>query len=95
MPDSERHGKQLREAATRLDSIKQKIVATKEGGAITGEERIREHLDTAYGALISWEGKPAAYQVERVETLRRELDDVRREFEELEARSRAQVMGGR
>ncbi len=36
----------------RSTRVKQEIVATKEGGAITGEERIREHLDTAYGALI-------------------------------------------
>ena len=33
-----------------------KIVATKEGGAITGEERIREHLDLLYGAVNGWEG---------------------------------------
>ena len=62
-------------------SIKREVVATKEGGAITGEERIREHLDTVYGALNSWEGKPAAYQVERVDSLRRELADVEKEFE--------------
>ena len=75
----------LREAGEKLDEIKRKIVATKEGGAITGEERIREHLDTAYGALMSWEGKPPAYQVERVEVLRRELSDVAKEFEALAA----------
>ncbi|HEY6146475.1 MAG TPA: sialidase, partial [Thermoanaerobaculia bacterium] len=68
-------------AAEKLDAIKRKIVATKEGGAITGEERIREHLDTVYGALNSWEGKPAAYQVERVDTLSRELDDVAKELD--------------
>ncbi|HEY7111579.1 MAG TPA: sialidase [Thermoanaerobaculia bacterium] len=67
--------------AEKLDAIKREIVATKEGGAITGEERIREHLDTVYGAINGWEGRPAAYQVERVESLRRELDDVKKEFE--------------
>jgi hypothetical protein len=65
----------------RLDDIKRKIVATKEGGAITGEERIREHLDEVYGALMSWEGKPAGYQVARVEALARELADVENEFD--------------
>ena len=60
-------------------------MATKEGGAITGEERIREHLDTVYGALMSWEGKPASYQVERIEVLRRELADVGKQFDALEA----------
>ncbi|HET7452780.1 MAG TPA: sialidase [Thermoanaerobaculia bacterium] len=69
----------------KLDAIKKKIVATKEGGAITGEERIREQLDHAYGALSSWEGKPEAYQVERVDVLKRELEDVRREFDALES----------
>ena len=52
------------------------IVATKEGGAITGEERIREHADEVYGALMSYEGRPADYQVARVHALSRELDDV-------------------
>ena len=35
----------------KLDALKKQIVATKEGGAITGEERMREHLDTLYGAI--------------------------------------------
>jgi photosystem II stability/assembly factor-like uncharacterized protein len=64
-----------------LDALKRRIVATKEGGAITGEERIREHLDTVYGALNGWEGKPATYQVERVDTLSRELDEVAKELD--------------
>lgn len=52
------------------------IVATKEGGAITGEERIREHADQIYGALMSYEGRPGDYQVARVAALAKELDDV-------------------
>jgi hypothetical protein len=67
----------------KLDAIKRKIVATKEGGAITGEERIREHLDEVYGALMNWEGKPTNYQVARVEALSRELADVEKEFDAL------------
>jgi len=67
--------------AAKLDAMKKKIVATKEGGAITGEERIREHTDHLYSALLSWEGKPARYLRERTEALRHELADVRAEFE--------------
>jgi photosystem II stability/assembly factor-like uncharacterized protein len=81
LPETDPLAGKLRAADAKLEAVKKKIVATKEGGAITGEERIREHLDTAYGALMSWEGKPPAYQVERVEVLRRELDDVRKELE--------------
>ncbi len=80
---SDPQAKKAAEAIAKIDEVKKKIVATKEGGAITGEERIREHLDTVYGALIGWEGKPASYQVERVETLRRELADVAKEFDAL------------
>ncbi len=64
-----------------LEEAKKKVVATKEGGAITGEERIREHIDLLYGALLSWEGKPARYQVERIDALAHELHDVTAEVD--------------
>src|SRR5262249_55423626 len=83
LPATDALAKKLGAFVDKLDAAKKKIVATKEGGMITGEERIREHLDTVYGALMSWEGKPARYQVERVDVLRRELADVAREFEQL------------
>jgi photosystem II stability/assembly factor-like uncharacterized protein len=65
----------------KLEDAKKKIVATKEGGAITGEERIREHLDVLYGAFVSWEGRPARYQLDRIDALGRELSEVTREVE--------------
>src|SRR5207244_5411235 len=81
LPESDPAGRKIRDAVEKLDAVKREIVATKEGGAITGEERIREHLDTVYGALNGWEGKPARYQVERIDVLARELDDVSKRFE--------------
>jgi photosystem II stability/assembly factor-like uncharacterized protein len=92
LPESDSLGKKLRGAIDKLDELKKKIVATKEGGAITGEERIREHLDIVYGALMSWEGKPPTYQVERIEVLRRELSDVRSELDAL-ASGELQLLG--
>ena len=67
----------------KLEEVRRKIVTTKEGCAITGEERSREHTDYLYGALLRYEGKPAAYQEARIEALRRELEDVRKDFEQL------------
>jgi len=73
----------------KLDAAKKKIVATKEGGAITGEERIREHTDHLYSALLSWEGKPARYLLARTEALRRELGDVKVEVDALQPQIQA------
>ena len=81
LPEGDALGTKLRAVAGKLEEAKKKIVATKEGGAITGEERIREHLDQLYGALIGWEGRPARYQIERIDVLRRELADVAAELD--------------
>ena len=67
----------------KVDAVRKKIVATTEGGAITGEERLREHTDQLYGAILSYEGKPGDYQIANLDALRRELDDVTKEFQEL------------
>jgi hypothetical protein len=76
----------VQKLAADLDEVRKKIVATKEGGAITGEERLREHTDLLYGALLSWEGRPARYLVERIEVLQRELGDVEKDFDQLVSR---------
>jgi hypothetical protein len=73
----------LRQLSTDLDALRSKIVATKEGGAITGEERIREHLGELYGDVNTYEGKPTDYQVARGESLGRELEDVIADFRKL------------
>ncbi|MFX8891367.1 hypothetical protein ABTN09_20400, partial [Acinetobacter baumannii] len=58
--DDEQLFPQLKAYDAKLDEVRKQIVATKEGGAITGEERLREHTDQLYGAILSWEGKPSA-----------------------------------
>jgi hypothetical protein len=62
--------------AARADDLRRQVVATTEGGAITGEERLREHMDAAYGQIISTEGRPPAYAIARVDALERELKEV-------------------
>lgn len=66
----------LEKFQSKADELRKLIVATKEGGAITGEERLRENLDHAYQALLSYEGRPGGYLVERVAVLTRELEEV-------------------
>jgi photosystem II stability/assembly factor-like uncharacterized protein len=59
-----------------LESIRKQVVATTEGGAITGEERLREHLDRVYGAILAYDGKPTEDQLARVVALTQELSEV-------------------
>jgi len=61
------------------EALRKEVVATSEGGAITGEERLREHLGYVYDAILSYEGRPGDYQVARVAALERELGDVEAE----------------
>jgi photosystem II stability/assembly factor-like uncharacterized protein len=76
----------LSELDRKIDTVRKKIVATTEGGAITGEERLREHTDKLYGALLSYEGRPGGYDIAYIDALKRELADVVKEFDELVAK---------
>jgi hypothetical protein len=75
----------LEQFAGKADVLRSKIVATKEGGAITGEERIREHVGQLYGDILQYEGRPTNYQVARADSLNRELEDVVADFNKLTA----------
>ncbi len=86
VPQEDPLHKVLADFDSKLDEVRKQIVATTEGGAITGEERLREHTDQLYGALLSYEGKPGDYQLAYIDALRKELDDVTREFEQLNAK---------
>jgi photosystem II stability/assembly factor-like uncharacterized protein len=71
----------LQAASAAVDDLRKKIVATKEGGMITGEERLREFLSDLYGNVNFYDGRPSQTQVDRTEALTRELADVVREFD--------------
>ena len=64
--------------------MRKDIAATTEGGAITGEERLREHTDTVYGAITGSESAPTNYQLARITALERELTDVENAFAALQ-----------
>jgi hypothetical protein len=64
----------------KLDGLRKQIVATTEGGAITGEERLREHTDQLYAAIIGWDGPPSTYALDNIVALRSQLNDVSGQF---------------
>jgi hypothetical protein len=71
----------LRRASAEVDAFRKKIVATKEGGAVTGEERLREFLADLYGSVVGYEGSPSQTQVQRADALARELAEVVKSFD--------------
>ncbi len=85
LPENDPLRKQLADLAASSDQVRAKIVATKEGGAITGEERLREFLTQVYGDVVSYDGRPTASEAARTEVLARELEDVIKEFQGLTA----------
>jgi photosystem II stability/assembly factor-like uncharacterized protein len=83
LPEGDALRKSVTDFDGKVDAVRKKIVATTEGGAITGEERLREHTDQLYGAILSFEGKPGDYATAYIDALKRELADVANEFEHL------------
>ena len=81
LPANDPLANRLRSASAQVDVLRKKIVATTEGGAITGEERLRENLADLYGNVNFYEGLPSRTQVERADVLARELADVVKDFD--------------
>jgi hypothetical protein len=80
LPEAVALGGKLTKLADAADVIRAKIVATKEGGAITGEERLREFVAGLYGDVSNYEGRPTEAQFARAGALAHELQDVVHEF---------------
>ncbi|HEX8179565.1 MAG TPA: hypothetical protein VF525_08490 [Pyrinomonadaceae bacterium] len=83
LPEGDATRKALDDMANALDQIRARIVATREGGGITGEERIREQMGGLYGAVNGYEGRPTQSQLDRMTALSKDLDAVIAEFDAL------------
>ena len=83
--------KRLTDASAQVDALRRKIVATKEGGAITGEERLREFLTELYSNVVFYEGRPSQTQTERGDALAREMADVIKDFDAWTAKELAGI----
>jgi hypothetical protein len=62
------------------NALRKEVVATTEGGAITGEQRLREDAADVYGAIMSSEAAPPNYLIQRVGVIDRELTGVEQRF---------------
>jgi photosystem II stability/assembly factor-like uncharacterized protein len=66
---------QLDDLLKQLEDFRSTLVSVKEGGAITGEEKLREHLGYLYAAVNEYSGRPTQSEVERTTVLEKQLDD--------------------
>src|SRR5256714_13479303 len=89
LPASDALVQRLRDASAAADVMRKKIVATKEGGMITGEERLRENLTDLYGNVVFYDGRPSQMEVDRTEAIGHELSDIAASFDTWSARDLA------
>jgi photosystem II stability/assembly factor-like uncharacterized protein len=89
LPAGDPLAERLRGASDAADVMRKKIVATKEGGMITGEERLRENLTDLYGAVVFYDGRPSQMQLDRTDAIGHELSDVVASFDAWSAKDLA------
>ena len=75
--------KRLTGLADRLEALRKTLVATREGGRLTGEEQLREKLAMLYGSVNGYDGRPTTNQIDYAGVLGAELEKARRDFEGL------------
>jgi photosystem II stability/assembly factor-like uncharacterized protein len=71
---------QLNRLAQKLEEFRSSLVSIKEGGMITGEKKLREHLGELYGAVNAYSGRPTQSQVEETSVLGKKLDEAGTQF---------------
>jgi photosystem II stability/assembly factor-like uncharacterized protein len=77
---------QLAALANKLDAMVKTLVATREGGWLSGEEEIRERLGMLYGAVNVYDGRPTDPQLNEMATLAKELDAKQAAFDAIVAK---------
>jgi photosystem II stability/assembly factor-like uncharacterized protein len=74
LPDGSALRRQLDRVAGQLDELHAALVATHEGGFLSGEEEQREKMASLYGAINGYEGRPTRSQLDHVKVLKGRLD---------------------
>jgi hypothetical protein len=77
---------QLTSLANKADALVKTLVATSEGGWLSGEEEIRERLGMLYGAVNIYDGRPTNPQLNEMSILAKELDAKQASFDTIVAK---------
>ena len=75
--------RKLRVTADKLDDLRRSLVTVREGGQITGEEKLREKLGRLYGGVNGYEGRPTNSQLRYADVLEGEMAAAELQFEAL------------
>ncbi|MGH9824500.1 MAG: sialidase, partial [Blastocatellia bacterium] len=81
LPENDPARKKAAEFANLLEAIRSDLVATKEGGGITGEEKVREKMGDLYGAINSYDGRPTKSQLDRTNAVAKEFQEADSKFQ--------------
>jgi photosystem II stability/assembly factor-like uncharacterized protein len=76
---------QLNSLVQKLEEFRSTLVSVKEGGMITGELKLREHLGELYGAVNGYSGCPTQSQIESTSVLQKQLEDAGAKFQTITA----------
>jgi hypothetical protein len=74
LPRGDRLRTQAEGLATDLDRFYASLVATSEGGWMSGEEQLREKLGALYGGVNGYDGRPTKAQLDQTRLFGGELD---------------------
>jgi hypothetical protein len=74
---------QLQKYAERLEDFRASLVASKEGGMITGERKLREKLGELYGGVNGSIERPTQSQLERKDVLQKQLEEAKAKLDSL------------
>ena len=72
---------ELNALVQKLEEFRSTLVAVKEGGMITGELKLREHLGELYGGVNQYSGRPTQSQIESVGVLGKQLEEAGTRFQ--------------
>ncbi len=69
----------------RCESFRATLVATGEGGWLSGEEQLREKLAKLYGGVNGYDGRPTQAQTDQVKVLGSQLEKAEARLEALKS----------
>ncbi|MFZ1916893.1 MAG: glycosyl hydrolase [Terriglobales bacterium] len=72
---------ELNSLIQKLEDFRSTLVSVKEGGMITGELKLREHMGELYGAINGFSGRPTQSQIEETGVLKKQLEEAGDKFQ--------------